>query len=139
MFYEELKEKPLDELKAFLLLMDDSGNNPMNAVCMALCDRIAGLEAKIRKLEKAGPELLVPPVPEPGGTDDTDALREYVREAARIAARENTSGDFFNPMSWLDLELEDNPGRFDRFFQTPWHELSEEAREGRLMAIRRVL
>ncbi len=65
-------------------------------------------------------------------------LMAYVREAAEAATREDTTGNF-NPMSWLDLELEDNPHSFDSFFDTPWDELSDEEKGKRMMAIRRVL
>ncbi len=66
------------------------------------------------------------------------SLMEHVREAARIAEKEDISGNF-NAMSWLDLELEDNPESFDGFFDTPWNELSDAEREKRAGAIRRVL
>jgi 4-oxalocrotonate tautomerase len=66
------------------------------------------------------------------------SLMEHIREAAKVAEKEDTSGDF-NAMSWLDLELEDNPGSFDGFFDTSWDELSETEREKRSIAIRRVL
>ncbi len=52
--------------------------------------------------------------------------------------KEDTSGDF-NAMSWLDLELEDNPESFDGCFDTLWNELSDSEREKRNIAIRRVL
>ena len=65
-------------------------------------------------------------------------LMEHVREAARVAEKEDTSGDF-NAMSWLDLELEDNPESFDILFDTPWNGLSDGEREKRIVAIRRVL
>ncbi len=67
-----------------------------------------------------------------------EGLMAYVRDAAAIGAREDTTGNF-NPMSWLDLELEDNPQSFDPFFDTHWDELSDEEKEKRMMAIRRVL
>ena len=65
-------------------------------------------------------------------------LMAYVRGAAEQAAKEDTSG-MFNPMSWLDLELEDNPQKFDSFFDAPWDNLSDEHKAERVMAIRRVL
>ena len=65
-------------------------------------------------------------------------LRAFVREAAEAAAKEDTSG-IFNPMSWLDLELEDNPGRFDPFFDLPWQELTETEKQDRTKAVRAVL
>ncbi|SMD07619.1 4-oxalocrotonate tautomerase [Desulfocicer vacuolatum DSM 3385] len=70
--------------------------------------------------------------------DKKPSLMDYVRSSAELAAKEDTSGDF-NPMSWLDLELEDNPHSFDPFFDTPWHELSDQEKGERMMAIRRVL
>jgi len=42
-------------------------------------------------------------------------------------------------MSWLDLELEDNPESFDGFFDIAWNQLSEDERGKRAMAIRSVL
>jgi 4-oxalocrotonate tautomerase len=70
--------------------------------------------------------------------DDTPSLMEYVRAAAERAAKEDTSG-MFNPMTWLDLELEDNPDSFDPFFDTPWHGLSDQEQGERMMAVRRML
>ncbi|MCK5310632.1 MAG: tautomerase family protein [Desulfobacteraceae bacterium] len=65
-------------------------------------------------------------------------LMAHVREAVKVAEKEDTSGDF-NAMSWLDLELEDNPESFDGFFDTLWEKLSDAEREKRTNAIRRVL
>ncbi len=70
--------------------------------------------------------------------DRTPSLMDHVREAARIAESEDVSG-YFNPMSWLDLELEDRPESFDAFFDRPWHDLSEDEKQKRTIAIRRVL
>ncbi|MEH0022512.1 MAG: tautomerase family protein [Desulfobacter sp.] len=67
-----------------------------------------------------------------------ERLMAYVREAAETAAREDTTG-YFNPMSWLDLELEDNPRSFDPFFDTPWDELSDNDKGLRMAAVRKVL
>ena len=66
------------------------------------------------------------------------SLMEYVREAAERAASEDTSG-VFNPMEWMDLELEDHPDSFDPFFDTPWHGLNDPEKGERMMAVRRVL
>lgn len=66
------------------------------------------------------------------------SLMGYVRGAAEQAALEDSSGNF-NPMSWLDIELEDNPGSFDPFFDTPWDELSDHEKQERTTAVRRVL
>ena len=70
--------------------------------------------------------------------EKTDSLMEHVREAAMVAKKENTSG-IFDAMSWLDLELEDNPESFDSFFNTSWNKLSEDEKQKRMLAIRRVL
>ncbi|MBU8910812.1 MAG: tautomerase family protein [Desulfobacterales bacterium] len=67
-----------------------------------------------------------------------DSLMEHVRDVVAVAEKEDTSGNF-NAMSWLDLELEDNPESFDGFFDTHWNELSDAEREKRTIAIRRVL
>lgn len=66
------------------------------------------------------------------------SLKDQVREAARIA-EEQSFGEDFNAMTWLDLALEDNPESFDSFFDTPWSALSEDERQQRVIAIRRVL
>lgn len=74
----------------------------------------------------------------PDKKEKIERLMEHVRGAAKIAEKENTSGNF-NAMSWLDLELEDNPESFNNSFGTPWHELSDADREKRRMAVRRIL
>lgn len=65
-------------------------------------------------------------------------LMAYVREAAETAALQDGTG-MFNPMSWLDDELEENPERFDPCFDLPWADLSDEGRSERMKAIRAVL
>jgi len=65
-------------------------------------------------------------------------LKEQIREAARDAEEQCMGGDF-NAMSWLDLALEENPESFDILFDTTWSELSENERQERDMAIRKVL
>jgi len=65
-------------------------------------------------------------------------LMAYVRGAAERAAAEDGSG-MFNPMAWLDQELEDNPGTFNPFFDTPWDELADSEKADRMTAVRRVL
>ena len=65
-------------------------------------------------------------------------LNEYISDALIRAAQEDTSG-IFSPMSWMDLELEDNPQSFDPFFDTPWNELSDLEKKERMMAVRREL
>ena len=75
---------------------------------------------------------------EPTKESQKEGLMAYVREAAETAAQQDTTGDF-NPMSWLDLELEDNPSSFDLFFDTPWDELFDEEKGNRMMAVRQAL
>jgi len=70
--------------------------------------------------------------------EKTEALKKKVREAARVAEKAYLKDDF-NAMSWLDLELEDNPESFDGFFDIAWNQLSEDERGKRAMAIRSVL
>lgn len=65
-------------------------------------------------------------------------LKEQIREAARIA-EEQCMQEEFDAMSWLDLALEENPESFDVLFGTTWSQLSEEERQERNIAIRRVL
>ena len=80
------------------------------------------------------------PVAAPGaGQPEPSPLMAYVRETAAQAAAQDTSGDFFNAMSWLDQELEENPGAFDRFFDRPWARLSEAEQVERMAAVRQVL
>lgn len=75
---------------------------------------------------------------QPAKENQNEELISNVRKAAEMAAREDTSGNF-NPMSWMDIELEDNPGSFDLFFDTPWDELSDEEKQNRMITIRRAL
>jgi len=70
--------------------------------------------------------------------EETPRLMGHVRASAALAAEEDSSG-MFNPMAWLDLELEDNPDSFDPFFDTPWHGLSGQEQGERMMAVRRML
>ena len=65
-------------------------------------------------------------------------LKEQVREASRIA-EEQCMHENFDAMSWLDLLLEENPESFDIFFSTTWDELSDNERQARTIAIRKVL
>ncbi len=65
-------------------------------------------------------------------------LMSYVRVAAQTAGKEDTTGNF-NPMSWLDLELEENPHGFDPYFETPWDTLADEEKGKRAAVIRQVL
>ncbi len=78
------------------------------------------------------------PKEEEAEQNDTPSLMEYVRQGAARAAGEDADG-MFNPMSWLDLELEDNPRSFDTYFDIPWNELSDQEKGERMMAVRRVL
>lgn len=70
--------------------------------------------------------------------EETDGLKEFVRDTAETAGKEDTSGHF-NAMSWMDLELEDNPGLFDDFFDIPWKNLSDAEKAKRSADIRKVL
>ena len=63
---------------------------------------------------------------------------EYVRQATSSAEKEDTSG-YFNAMSWLELELEDNPNFFDSFFDVSWNKLTDTEKETRAIEIRSVL
>ena len=65
-------------------------------------------------------------------------LMEHVRQAANSAEKEDTSGDF-NAMSWLELELEDNPNFFDSFFNVSWNKLTDTEKATRAIEIRSVL
>jgi len=65
-------------------------------------------------------------------------LKEYVKKSAAYA-QESCLTDDFNAMTWLDLELEDNPDSFDCCFEKAWTELNETERGERMIAIRRVL
>jgi 4-oxalocrotonate tautomerase len=65
-------------------------------------------------------------------------LKEQIREAARVA-EEQCVHEAFDAMSWLDLALEENPESFDILFDTTWDELSENERQERNDAIRKVL
>lgn len=73
-------------------------------------------------------------------TPDTlePTLADHVRQAWQNAANEDTSG-MFNPMSWLDTELEDNPGHFDPLFDAAWDSLSDDQKAERCRLIRSVL
>jgi acyl-CoA thioesterase len=66
------------------------------------------------------------------------SLMKYVRQAASRAEMQDTSGNF-NAMSWLEIELEDNPNSFDVFFDVPWNELADAEKATRAIEIRRVL
>ena len=65
-------------------------------------------------------------------------LMDYVRGAAQTAGKEDTTGNF-NPMSWLDIELEENAHGFDPYFEKTWDTLSDEEKGKRAAAIRRAL
>lgn len=65
-------------------------------------------------------------------------LMAYVRQASELGQTQDETG-YFNAMSWLDLELEDNPHQFDSFFATPWNDLSDSDKQKRAAEIRRVL
>ena len=72
------------------------------------------------------------------GNTEKNKLMDQVRAAAQIAQNADTSGQF-NAMSWLEEQLGDSPGSFDHLFDTPWHELSDDQKDKRAMAIRSVL
>jgi len=74
----------------------------------------------------------------PDEKTEKNSLMNQVRVAAEIAQNSDTS-DQFDAMSWLDEQLEDNPGSFDSFFDTPWNELSDDQKNKRAVEIRRVL
>ena len=65
-------------------------------------------------------------------------LQEMVRQAV-LAAQSTYGEDQFDAMSWLDLELEDNPQSFDACFEISWDLLSEEEKGERAKMIRSVL
>ncbi len=69
---------------------------------------------------------------------DKKGLMDYVRGAAPTSDTEDTTGNF-NSMSWLDMELEDNPHGFDPYFNRPWDTLSDEEKGKRAAVIRQVL
>ncbi len=71
-------------------------------------------------------------------TENMAALKEQIQKAVQTAQKEDTSG-YFNAMSWLDLELEDNPEIFDGFFDTAWADISPDERGKRAAVIRSVL
>jgi 4-oxalocrotonate tautomerase len=71
-------------------------------------------------------------------TQNLVALKEQIQKVLKVAQKEDTSGNF-NAMSWLDLELEDNPEFFDGFFDTAWAEISPDDRGKRAAEIRSVL
>jgi 4-oxalocrotonate tautomerase len=70
--------------------------------------------------------------------ESDDRLMDFVRQSAAQAQREDTSG-FFNPMSWLDLELEEKPRQFDSFFKQAWDTLTDAQKADRAKKIRSVL
>ncbi len=95
------------------------------------------LESQSTLLKKPGYNPFSPKG-EKNKQNERQSLMNYVRQAAALAADDDTSG-MFNPMSWLDLELENNPQSFDPFFDTPWNELSDPQKKERMMDVRRVL
>lgn len=141
MYYKNLKNKNTHEIKELLGSLDESIDNvnPLISICMALCDRIVSLEEQVqtfnpKKQEKKDKKKHL----ELNNGERTGNLKEQIREAARAAEKQDGSGEF-NPMSWLDLELENNPGSFDRFFDRIWDELTAQEQVQRTIAIRRAL
>lgn len=94
------------------------------------------LESEGELIKKPGYDPFVKT--KPTTENQKEGLVAYVRESVQTAVQEDASGNF-NPMSWLDIELEDNPNSFDLFFDTPWDELSDQEKTSRTMAIRRAL
>jgi len=155
--YDDLKNQTTHEIKKLLTSLDGSSFdgstldgsfeniNPIICICMSLCDRIAHLEEQVQKIK---PEKTNEPVKTSetekkeivklNTQEQTITLREQIQEASRIAEEQDTSGDF-NPMSWLDLELENNPESFDGCFDRAWDELPETEQAQRSNAIRKVL
>lgn len=66
-------------------------------------------------------------------------LKQHIRETAASAEKEHIMPGAFNAMSWLDLEIENNPDVFDHLFDTAWDKLSGAEREERVKTIRSVL
>ncbi len=145
MEYEELKNKNTYEIKELLGSLETIDNvNPLVCICMDLCDRIARLEEQVENLKPKNKEEqdktknLQPNMGGKTNGEKTDKLKEQIREAAGVAQKQDNSGEF-NPMSWLDLELENNPGSFDSFFDRIWDELAENEQVQRTKAIRGAL
>ncbi len=140
MHYDDLKDKTTNEIKELLYsLKEPFGDvNPLISICMTLCDRIVSLEERVQELKKdETQEVKIKNLQLNTGEKSTDR-KEQLREAARVAEKQDASGEF-NAMSWLDLELENNPGAFDSLFDTAWDELSEKEQEKRTHAIRSFL
>jgi hypothetical protein len=136
MHHDDLKDKTTCEIKNVLKSTQDI--NQLASVCMALCDRIINLEKQVGKLEakESSQTEEVKHLPENKEKNIT-GLKEGIREALMIAEKQDTTGEF-NPMSWMDLELE-NTESFDPFFDRAWDQLSAEEQEKRTTAIRRLL
>ncbi len=139
MNYDDLKDKTTNEIKELLYsLKEPFGDvNPLISICMTLCDRIASLEEQAQELKKDETEEVEIKNLQLN-TGDKSNRKEQLREAVRFAEKQDTSGEF-NAMSWLDLELENNPGAFDSLFDAAWDELSEKEQEKRTRAIRSFL
>jgi hypothetical protein len=145
MYYKDLKNKNTYEIKELLGSLEAIDNvNPLICICMDLCDRIARLEEQVEIFKPKNKEgrdktknLLSNNGKKTNG-EKTSKLKEHIREAALVAEKQDNSGEF-NPMSWLDLELENNPGSFDSFFDKIWDELTENEQAQRTIALRRVL
>ena len=137
-YHDELQHQTTHEIKKILASLDGSIENitPLIGVCMSLCDRIASLEEQVQKIQPG--ETRKGKIVQLNTEEQTITLREQIREASRLAEKQDTSGDF-NSMSWLDLELENNPKSFDDFFDRAWDELPETEQAQRSIAIRSVL
>ncbi len=140
MYYDDLKEKTTNEIKELIYtLKEPFGDvNPLIYICMTLCDRTACLEEQVQELKKNETKEVKIKKPQLNTGEKSTDRKEQLREAARVAGKQDTSGEF-NAMSWLDLELENNPEAFDFLFDTAWDELSEKEQEKRIRAIRSFL
>ena len=74
----------------------------------------------------------------PGKPEPAQDLQQFVRSSAEAAGQDDSQG-YFNPMSWLDLMLEDHPHMFDDYFDRPWHALDDTEKHQRAGQIRKVL
>ncbi len=143
MDYDALKNKTTREIKKMLGSLDEATNettrgvNPLVSVCMTLCDRIVSLEDQIQPFKKDEIQAAIIENTQPNTGGKTIDLKEQVREAAMAAEKQNP--DEFNAMSWLDLELENNPGLFDCCFDRGWDELSGNEQGKRAAEIRSFL
>jgi len=140
MNYDDLNNKTTREIKKLLDSLDESIEtlSPLISICMTLCDRIVNLEDQVQLFKNGEPEAVKIEKIQPNAGKKTINLKEQIREAAMAAEKQDASGEF-NAMSWLDLELENNPGSFDCCFDRRWDELSGNEQGKRAAEIRRFL